>query len=386
MNKSKILIVSGIFLVIILVSGYFYKEKSISNDMVLGTNTSNVIKIGGAIGLSGICSSWGEGELKAIQLAVKETNDSGGIDGKQIKLYIEDTMCDPRGTVDAVQKLINIDKVEAIIGPTWGDSFYAGYTIGNKNKVVMIGSSLVLKALQYNNVPIDYAFSTWFPVDKETRFISEYAAKNVGKRFATVNDNDPFGAVFAKSFKENATLNGIQIIREDRITVGQDDFRTIIVRLKTLNLDGVFISFQAPVSQAKFQKQAKELGLNIKILNPSDIEDPSFLKDFGTTLEGIIYAYPKDIGSHEEFYKKYKTMFGIEPSGSSLLNAYDAGRVLIAGLREHYTNGTDLNKAIENIDISGTVTHRLKFDQNHELTDVEYDIKTVHNGKFEIVK
>jgi len=82
-----------------------------------------MIKIGGAFAFTGFASGWGEVERNAISLAIEEINNAGGINGKHVKLIAEDTLSDGTKTVSAVQKLINVDGVKIIIGPTWLDTF-----------------------------------------------------------------------------------------------------------------------------------------------------------------------------------------------------------------------------------------------------------------------
>ncbi|MDO8564664.1 MAG: ABC transporter substrate-binding protein, partial [bacterium] len=112
------------------------------------TVDGETIKIGGAFGLSGICAEFGEGELRAVTLAIEEVNAAGGVNGKLLELITEDTQCENKTTVNAFQKLINVNRVSAIIGPTWGDSFQGGYAISQKAKVVSVSPSTAIEALE----------------------------------------------------------------------------------------------------------------------------------------------------------------------------------------------------------------------------------------------
>ena len=67
-----------------------------------------------------------------------EVNKAGGINGRQVQLIVEDEKDSPASAVNAVQKLINVDKVVAIVGPmTSGDTMAAG-KIADDAKVIMI--------------------------------------------------------------------------------------------------------------------------------------------------------------------------------------------------------------------------------------------------------
>src|SRR3989338_7541549 len=145
-----------IVIILVILGGWWLAQKP-------NTAAGETIKIGAALGLTGICAEFGEGELKATTLAVEEINAAGGINGKQLELISEDTQCDNKTTVSAFQKLINVDKVAAIIGPTWGDSFQGGYSFSQQAEIVSISPSTAIEALEISKQPVDYVFSTWFP-------------------------------------------------------------------------------------------------------------------------------------------------------------------------------------------------------------------------------
>ena len=79
--------------------------------------SAETIKIGVSAPLTGEAATYGEGILGGVQLAAKEINDAGGIDGKMIELVVEDDKCEPTAGVSAMTKLINVDKVVAVAGP-----------------------------------------------------------------------------------------------------------------------------------------------------------------------------------------------------------------------------------------------------------------------------
>src|SRR5579885_2807153 len=107
MNRtSKGLAAVAIVLVCIVCFAYYRSSRS----------ETGTVKIGAALGLTGECGNYGEGELKAAQLAVAEANQNGGIAGRKIDLIVEDTQCSPKDSVNAMQKLVQVDNVEAVVG------------------------------------------------------------------------------------------------------------------------------------------------------------------------------------------------------------------------------------------------------------------------------
>ena len=106
------------------------------------------IKIGLAVGLTGYAANWGEGEVKAIELALDKYR---GQISDPVELIIEDTKSEGLDTVNATKKLIDVDKGVAIIGPTWGDSFQGGYPLAEQAHVAVISSSAALEAVENKN-------------------------------------------------------------------------------------------------------------------------------------------------------------------------------------------------------------------------------------------
>src|SRR6266849_7106509 len=79
------------------------------------TNSADNIKIGAILPLTGDSASWGEQGRWGIESAVREVNESGGIDGKQVEVIFEDSQAIPRVAVTAFGKLSQVDKVQAVI-------------------------------------------------------------------------------------------------------------------------------------------------------------------------------------------------------------------------------------------------------------------------------
>ena len=119
-----------LFKTIVLVLFIFFSISSCTND--------NRIKIGVLFPKTGDAGSYGEKGEKAIQLAIKEINSNGGVNGTEIKVVIEDSKAEPKTGVNAAQKLISTDKVVAIVGDIVSSVTLPVSPICEKNKVVLI--------------------------------------------------------------------------------------------------------------------------------------------------------------------------------------------------------------------------------------------------------
>src|SRR3989338_3856413 len=111
MTKKAVYIIAVVAL--ILIAGFLA-----INLNSLSSNQEG-IEIGGLFHLTGAGAFWGEGEYNGATLAIEEINEAGGINGKSLKIIIEDGKTDFPETVNALKKLAQIDGVKIIIGPTW---------------------------------------------------------------------------------------------------------------------------------------------------------------------------------------------------------------------------------------------------------------------------
>ena len=92
-----------------------------------------VINIGAILPLTGEGAKYGDAAKKGINLAVKEINSAGGINGKSVQIIYEDSQGDPKAGVAAMQKLVITDKVSAVIGDLLSSVTLAIAPIANKN-------------------------------------------------------------------------------------------------------------------------------------------------------------------------------------------------------------------------------------------------------------
>lgn len=373
--KKEFVICVGAMAVVIVYYAFFGSQS-------VSWRTDDRIRLGGAFGLSGNCAEWGEGERKAAQMAVDEINAGGGINGKKINFIIEDTQCENKTTVNAVIKLIHVDGVQALIGPTWGDAYQGASAVLNSSRVVGIAPDTAMEALELEHQPIDYIFSTYAPQRKEVIALQEYAAGSSLKKIAMVWDQDSYSTMMMRLFKEAAPQRGIIIADEHEMPTGNQDFRTIIAKIKSINPNAIFISFLAPHTKASFLKQVKELGFTGTILSAADIQDESVLKSFGGLMDGVIYTYPIATVSQKAFADAYRVKYKADPQGPAAVNAYDAVVIFAEAVKNGAVKGIEIRDALLSVHIKGAFVDDLYFNEKHQIAGGAFEVKTVRNGAF----
>ena len=98
----------------------------------------DTIKVGGNLEMTGGSASFGISSKNAIELAFKNINDKGGINGKKLELVVADNKSEAAEATNAMQKLVSQDKVVAVIGPNLSSATIAAGAINNGIKVLYI--------------------------------------------------------------------------------------------------------------------------------------------------------------------------------------------------------------------------------------------------------
>lgn len=331
------------------------------------------LKIGGAFGLSGFAAEWGEADLNGATLAIEEVNAKGGIGGRRIELIAEDTASDATKTVTASRKLIDVDKVEVMVGPTWFDSFAGPAPIADQEEVVMLTPSAAITAVQ-GDTPHPYVFSTWFRSDEESREIARYLARSGQKRIAFFFGLDPFWADVAGKARDEAKKIGVEIVKDITVQGNDSDFRTILTQLKQVEPDVILFGFNNEKQFAAFLKQRAELYPNSRLFTTEYIEEFLSNPDYSPLLAPLSYIAPKV--EENAFTKKYRERFGKDSvfSGS---NSYDATNMIIEAFKEGKTTGPEIRAFLANTTFDTVTFGKVKFDAIGGVEGGEFVVKEV---------
>lgn len=362
-----------ILLIIVAIFAFYRKDNK-----VVGDN----IKIGIAVGLTGYAANWGEGETKAIALAYDEYKDRL----PNVEFITENTKSDGLGTVNAIKKLVEIDKVQAIIGPTWGDSFQGGYPIATQAQVPVITPSAAFESLEKGS-RTSFMFSTWWPQAKEAKTIIDHMKASGVKKIAILHDQDAFNTSFGDLFKSVAEQETQNTLVSERIVVpvGTTDFRTNIAKIGAFKPDTLLVLLQDTSAVGPLMKQLKEQNVKIAVYSTTSAENEDNIKKFPGLFNGLVYSFPaysEDAAYQkikEAFVKKYGT--GVV-EGPAFVNAYNAAKALFEALLIGIQSGQELSQAIQSLKTTGIGVSELSFDQGGQIQNANFKMKKIENDSF----
>jgi branched-chain amino acid transport system substrate-binding protein len=293
-----------------------------------GAAAKGEVTIGGLLPLSGDLAVYGQTVQKGIQLAIKQLNEAGGPLGMRLKVVFRDTQTDPTALRDSAEKLVNVDKVPAIVGPMIRSDVATPVTA--PNHVVIISPS---------NTPTwvttleddDYTFRTTASDAIQGKVLGEMAWEVGYKTAAILYINDPYGGGLAQSTKEAFEAVGGKVFGMAAYDPGSVAYKMQLAELAKGDPD-VLILIGYPESGIVIIRQALSDGLFDQFLFPDGMQSEQIIQDVGGNyLEGMYGTGPgaADNQSYKNYLAAYEAEYGEKPATAYTENAYD-GVVVIA--------------------------------------------------------
>jgi branched-chain amino acid transport system substrate-binding protein len=313
----------------------------------LALHAQEEIVVGEFASLTGGSASFGQSSHKGTQLAIEEINAAGGVLGKKLKLITEDDQSLAGQPATIARKLISQDKIVALLGEVASSKSLEAAPICQQNKVPMISpASTNPKVTEVG----DFIFRICFIDPFQGTVMSKFALGKGFKKVAVLTDVKQDYAVglaefFTKHFKEN----GGEIVKEQKYSTGDKDFKGQLTSLKAAKPDAIFVpGYYGEV--ALIARQAKQLGIKVPLLGGDGWVGDSLLKVAGNSLDGCFYSShfsdADQTPAVQEFVKKYKAKFGASPDDMAALG-YDSAMILADSIkRAGGTDGAKLRDAI----------------------------------------
>jgi branched-chain amino acid transport system substrate-binding protein len=336
-------------------------DKSATGNAPTGDGTGD-IKVGVYVDLTGQTSSFGQSTKNGIQLAVDEINAAGGVNGRKMTLIIEDDQGRPEQATTVVQKLINQDKVQAILGEVASTNSLAAAPVAQGAKIPMITpSSTNPKVTEVG----DYISRVCFIDPFQGSTMAKFAAKSLNAKTAAIlgDVNSDYSKGLTQFFEQEFTKNGGQVVTKEAYTQNDPDFKAQLTKIRNLNPDVIYIpGYYGQVGI--IARQARELGMNMPLLGGDGWDSPELWKLGGESLKNSYisnhYSAENPAPEIQNFVKAYQAKYNVVPDSLAAL-AYDAAKVLADAIKR--AGGTDSAKLKDAINatkdfkgVTGTIT------------------------------
>ncbi|MCX7842251.1 MAG: ABC transporter substrate-binding protein [Clostridia bacterium] len=340
------------------------------------------IKIGAIQPISGQVSAYGTQTRDAIQMAVDEINAKGGINGKKIKLIVEDDEANPEKTVNAFKKLVTQDKVIGIIGALTSKCSLSITKEAQQRKVIMISPSSTNDTVTDAG---DYIFRACYNDSFQGQVVAKFAqetlkAKNAAILFDNTND---YSKGLRDNFKKKFEELGGKVVIEESYATGDKDFNAQLTKIKGTNPDVLFIpDYYSTVSL--IAKQVKSQNIKAPMLGADGWDE--ITNNAGEEVVGSFYSnhYSPDADDADvkNFVKKYEEKYKITPNALAALG-YDATYILAEAIER--AGSTDTSKIKDEMMKTNKkfVTGQIKFNEkrNPVKSAVMVEVKKGSDGK-----
>jgi branched-chain amino acid transport system substrate-binding protein len=330
---------------------------------------------------------------RGVEMAVAEVNQAGGINGRQVELIVDDEKDSPAASVNAVQKLINVDKVIALVGPMTSGGMMASAKVADEAKVVQISPTATTPKLSGFGA---YIYRGCSRIDTQAKVLTDYVAKNwKPKTVGIFFSNEPYGKGCAELFTQFFEKHGIKVVATESFMRGSRDFKAQLTKIKAANPDILFIPGYTPET-APAAAQARQLGMNQKILGVYGDMDPVYIQLAGKAAEGHViggeYDENYNTPKNQAFKKNYEALVKKNNDPYNIMFAalsYDATSLVLAGMKQNGPTSDGVKKFLDTVKDFDGVTGKLSFDDKHDVvragTDGVY-ILEVKGGKYVVVK
>ncbi len=326
-KKQIVLIVAVIAAIALATVGCAKKEET--------PKAPEVVKIGVFEPLTGANAAGGAMEVEGIKLANKLYPE---VLGKKIELVVVDNKSDKVEAANAATRLVDKDKVVAIIG-SWGSSLsMAAGPIAMNAKVPVVGASCTNPLVTKDN---PYYFRVCFIDPFQGTVMANYAFKELkAKKTAIVQEvSNDYSVGLAKFYTDAfkaLTKDDKAVVGVSNYNTGDQDFTAQLTNLKNLKPDVIFAPGNYTES-ALLIKQARELGIKIPILGGDTWETPEFIDVGKKAVEGSVFStfFTTEVPItkvSEVFLKAYRDEYKKEPASVTALG-FDAYLVIVEAIK-----------------------------------------------------
>lgn len=330
MSAGRVLgAVSGLWVAALALTFAAHAENGVSADKIL---------LGQAAALDGPAAELGQGMRDGLQAAFTEVNKAGGIKGRKIELVSVDDGYEPNKSIAAAKKLIEENKVFALVGSVGTPTSAAVQPIASEAGVPFIGAFTGAEFLRepYKPAVINVRASYF----QETETMVEHLTNDLGvTRIAIFYQDDAFGQAGLAGVKRALDKRKMELVAEGAYERNTTAVKGALLSIKKGNPEAV-IMIGAYKPSAEFIKLARQVKLDATFVNISFVGSDALAKELGSAGAGVVVTqvvpFPKDasvavVGRYQAALKAMKP--DAQP-GFVSMEGYMVGRLVVMALEK----------------------------------------------------
>lgn len=333
---------------------------------------SDTIKIGMTSALTGPYNEFGEGNRRAVELAIKQWNEKGGINGKEIELdMLLDDQLNPDRAVQNMRRIFDNEEIVGIIGPAGSGPTLAVIDMAEADGRPYMNPIAQTPMVTYpdgtGTTPRPNVFSFALQNDVEATAMGQHLANHF-ERVGVVHESTAYGVTGLDYLSEAMTaVGGSAPVAADSYNQGAQDMTAQVARMNRANVDAI-AAIGLGRDLAVLRRTMERLNLDVPLIATNGALGQPFQDGAGELVEGVQGTMISAFGQRpmreatQEFVDAYKAEYGVDRwwgndeenpqlfMAISVANGYDAANILFEGIRiAESTAPNDIIAAIESI-------------------------------------
>lgn len=301
---------------------------TVSGMASLAQAADDTIKLGIVAPMSGPNARYGAFSMHGAELAVKDINAAGGVDGRKIELFNADSQGTPVEGVSATRRLIDEDEVSYIIGDVSSSVTLAMQPVAEDAGVLLLNAASSNPKITYGAGVGGYKWTFRnYPTDENRALIvAKYAAEQRGfTKFAVLSVDSDYGRSAITFTKKYLPEFKGEILSEDYYKEGEVDFRSVLAKIRDNGAQAIIMYGLADTTPI-IARQMVEIGLagKVTLIGNAEFNTEKTIQSAPKALEGAIEAaawLPAfDSPESKAFVEKFKTEYNEAPNNHAYVH------------------------------------------------------------------
>ena len=332
-------------------------------------SSAEAFRIGVMESQTGPGETYGTVAVQAKQLAVDEINAAGGINGRMLKLIVEDSKCSAQDAITAYNKLTDVDGVKIILGTSCSGAMLGAAPLAEADGVVLFSGLATNPDIAQAG---DYIFRTSMNDLQVGIDTANVIWGDGARRLATITETTDYAEGVRRVTAEHFVGLGGTIVAEERYASDITDFRTQLTKIINANPDAVHIAAQAEFSGGTIVKQIRELGYEGPLYSeivPVGATALDVAGEAATGLKAVTAELDPANPKSQEVLKNFRARYDYVTLPWYLGSAYDDVYITAECLRmtNDDQDADGFRDCLYNITWSGAIGENYSFDADGEV-------------------
>jgi len=281
--------------------------------------SKNELVLGSIQDLSGPIAGFGKQVRLGMMLRVDEINEQGGINGRKIRLIVEDSAYDPKKAVLAAQKLVNQDKIFAMVAHIGTAQNMAAMPVQFEKNVINFFPVTAAREMYEPLHRLKYSFAATY-YDQMRTAVPKLAKEKGAKKVCTMYQDDEFGLEVMRGAEDGLKAAGMQLAEKTSYKRGATDFSSQVARMKAAGCDMVVLGTIIRETIGAIG-ESRKTGFSPIFIGSSAAYTDLIHKLGGKAMDGLYathtsqHPYLDEASQNIRFWaNKYKTKFNEDPT------------------------------------------------------------------------